>query len=510
MNPDVLCLQETKCSLTKLQPLCLVLGFDFVVNVDANGKCGGLAVFWKHPYVFNVLSKCKYWIHGYLHSPAGHNIILSNIYGPPKRHKRYKLWDFIESIDDSCNPWLLIGDFNQIMSLNDKWAGSSRIRGNERPMEVFNSKSLHEIVSKGGICTWSNNRQSNQRILEKLDRSWCNSKWMDLFDNSWIEIMPIACSDNAPILLHTEGIVNKTNRRFHFEAMWLHHSECQNIIQEVWSSTSSSNGSVAFRFVDKVKRTARELIWWNKHKFRNFKTQIAETEVALAEIQKEVVANPSQTNLDCELKLREKLEFLLHCEQIFWAQRAKKMWLVHGERSTKYFLAVVKQRRSKARIVAVKDRNDDWKHSKGDIMNAARDFFQDLFKSNSDCVMEEQINLIQQAGLPKLSSTHLEALNKPFTNFEIETALFQLDGHKTPGLDGMPTIFYQHFWPKVGNDLINVVASFLNRGYLLKELNQTIITLIPKGETQESFKDSRPISLCNVKSYPKPWLIGCR
>lgn len=62
----------------------------------------------------------------------------------------------------------------------------------------------------------------------------------------------------------------------------------------------------------------------------------------------------------------------------------------------------------------------------------------------------------------------------------------------------MPAIFYQHYWPEVGNDLIDMVASFLNRGYLLKELNQTIITLIPKGDSQESFKDFRPISLCKV------------
>lgn len=81
---------------------------------------------------------------------------------------------------------------------------------------------------------------------------------------------------------------------------------------------------------------------------------------------------------------------------------------------------------------------------------------------------------------------------------EIENAVFQIDGHKSPGPDGMPAIFYQHYWPEVGNDLIDMVASFLNRGFLLKELNKTIITLIPKGDSQESFKDFRPISLCNV------------
>ena len=33
---------------------------------------------------------------------------------------------------------------------------------------------------------------------------------------------------------------------------------------------------------------------------------------------------------------------------------------------------------------------------------------------------------------------------------------------------------------------------------MLKELNQSIIVLIPKGDIQESCKDFRPINLCNV------------
>ena len=40
--------------------------------------------------------------------------------------------------------------------------------------------------------------------------------------------------------------------------------------------------------------------------------------------------------------------------------------------------------------------------------------------------------------------------------------------------------------------------SFLTRVYLLKQFNQTLIYIIPKGTQWESFNDYRPISLCNV------------
>lgn len=81
---------------------------------------------------------------------------------------------------------------------------------------------------------------------------------------------------------------------------------------------------------------------------------------------------------------------------------------------------------------------------------------------------------------------------------EIETALFQMDGHKAPGPDGMPAIFFQQFWNIVGEDIIRMASSFLTSGHLLKELNKSTIVLIPKGEEQISCKDFRPISLCNV------------
>ena len=39
---------------------------------------------------------------------------------------------------------------------------------------------------------------------------------------------------------------------------------------------------------------------------------------------------------------------------------------------------------------------------------------------------------------------------------------------------------------------------FLNRGYILKVLNQTLISLVPKGKCQANFNDFRLLSICNT------------
>ena len=50
----------------------------------------------------------------------------------------------------------------------------------------------------------------------------------------------------------------------------------------------------------------------------------------------------------------------------------------------------------------------------------------------------------------------------------------------------------------MGKDVEDAVLSFLNSGKLLKVMNTTMITLIPKSRCPQSVRDFRPISCCNV------------
>lgn len=69
---------------------------------------------------------------------------------------------------------------------------------------------------------------------------------------------------------------------------------------------------------------------------------------------------------------------------------------------------------------------------------------------------------------------------------------------KTPGADGLPVLFFQRFWHLIQEQVTNAMMVFFNTGYILKDFNHTLITLIPKSDSPQSIKDFRPISLCNV------------
>ena len=85
-----------------------------------------------------------------------------------------------------------------------------------------------------------------------------------------------------------------------------------------------------------------------------------------------------------------------------------------------------------------------------------------------------------------------------FEDWEVVQALKQMASMKAPGLDGMPPLFFQHFWPMIEGDVTHSVLSWLNSGTLPHLVNHTFITLIPKKKNPSCVSDYRPISLCNV------------
>ena len=69
---------------------------------------------------------------------------------------------------------------------------------------------------------------------------------------------------------------------------------------------------------------------------------------------------------------------------------------------------------------------------------------------------------------------------------------------KVPCPDGMPLLFYQHYWSLIGENVSQSILTFLNSASLPKHLNHTFITLIPKKKNLEHASEFKPISLCNV------------
>ena len=96
------------------------------------------------------------------------------------------------------------------------------------------------------------------------------------------------------------------------------------------------------------------------------------------------------------------------------------------------------------------------------------------------------------------SQQHLNILNGEISHEEVKMAMFSIDDNKAPGPDGFSARFFKATWSIIGSDVIDAVISFFKSGSMLREINCTIIALVPKVPNPESMNDYRPISCCNT------------
>ncbi|KAK4388164.1 hypothetical protein Sango_2423000 [Sesamum angolense] len=81
---------------------------------------------------------------------------------------------------------------------------------------------------------------------------------------------------------------------------------------------------------------------------------------------------------------------------------------------------------------------------------------------------------------------------------EIKATFFDIAEDKAPGPDGYSSGFFKAVWPIVGEEMIKAIMEFFHFGKILKQLNATLITLIPKVQLPSNVAEYRPISCCNV------------
>ncbi|XP_071739260.1 uncharacterized protein [Rutidosis leptorrhynchoides] len=81
---------------------------------------------------------------------------------------------------------------------------------------------------------------------------------------------------------------------------------------------------------------------------------------------------------------------------------------------------------------------------------------------------------------------------------EVKDAIFNIGSEKSPGPDGFNAEFFKSSWIIVGDDVTKAVLDFFKNGKLLKKINHTVITLLPKVQTPSKITDYHPISCCNV------------
>ena len=110
----------------------------------------------------------------------------------------------------------------------------------------------------------------------------------------------------------------------------------------------------------KLLVTRRDIQDWNKQSFGNVFDAVREAEAGVLRAEA-AVENEALEEAQIELqRAQAELTRSLAIEEQFWQQKARVKWLRSGDRNTKYFHAVVKQKRVHEMIHRIRKADGQW------------------------------------------------------------------------------------------------------------------------------------------------------
>lgn len=94
--------------------------------------------------------------------------VVTRVYGHPETIHRPKFWNLLCSLGGRIDkPWLVFGDFNEILHVSEKWGGRARSKKQINDFHEFlDVCELRDLGYNSSPFTWSNNREGGSRISE--------------------------------------------------------------------------------------------------------------------------------------------------------------------------------------------------------------------------------------------------------------------------------------------------------------------------------------------------------
>ncbi|KAL8115005.1 hypothetical protein AgCh_021723 [Apium graveolens] len=407
-------------------------------------------------------------------------------YGFPERGRRTEAWDMLRQLErDSLLPWCIIGDFNDLMTADEKEGGHIHPRALLNGFsEAINDCALIDLGYKGDKFTWERFRGTDKWVVERLDRGFANKEWTELFSNAEVRVHEVSTSDHMPLCLQlNRKVYMPKGRRFRFENMWVQEKECRNIVHECWHNGGEHD------LLSKLARCCQRLEEWGGGLIKNLKSKLAFYRKEMQRLK----SRRDRGGVSLYNEARWNYLRLLEKQEVFWSQRAKQYWLRNGDNNTRFFHKFATTRQKHNRIQRIKDANGDWQDTEEGIQNTITRYFENIFlESDEGEQMSDSIRFNQ------ITDEQRDELMQELTEEEVKEAVFAMQPEKSPGIDGLNPCFFQTYWNVVCKDVFEFCRQFFEHGSLPDEVNRTLVCLIPKVKCPKQVADLRPISLCNV------------
>ncbi|XP_074300371.1 uncharacterized protein LOC141631626 [Silene latifolia] len=322
--------------------------------------------------------------------------------------------------------------------------------------QFLHDSNMQDMKATGSFYTWTNKHEVGDKVYSRIDRAFINDDWIDQYPRGYASFLPERLFDHCPCVIQFEEQFISRNLPFKYFNMWPMAPDFEQIVKNGWSATVE--GTPMFQIVTKLKLLKKDLKALNRDQFSDVENLTHVTELSLKHFQTLLSKDPLNEDLvSAEKECSKELRFLKEVRAKFLNQKSKEKWIKDGDENSAYFHTSITRRRARIRL------------KEGIVRNGR-------------CLQPHNI----------------ANLMAPLTDLEIKTAMYDIPGYKAPGPDGFSSKFYKDRWHITGQSVVNAVRNVYQAGNLLKQSNNTIITLVLKVDIPETLMQYRPIACCNT------------
>ncbi|KAL2251907.1 UNVERIFIED_CONTAM: hypothetical protein Sindi_2313000 [Sesamum indicum] len=346
--------------------------------------------------------------------------------------------------------------------------------------EEFNAGILEAglipLPMQGEWFTWHNCSTSMRSLWKRLDRILINDRWLARFSSAYYHSLTPRTSDHSPLVLHGD-IQQHNGGMFRFDNYLAHSPEFIHNVQNIWHHEIV--GIPMYAVTRKLK--ALKPVFRLQRRNKGDLTMNVQLAKGFLDEAQQLVSSDRQNELYLLLEhcCRVVYAKAAKLEQIMLQQRAKMQWMKDGDQCSRVFFRKIAQRRVMRRILQINDENGFTHTDLGEVAHEFVSYYQNLL-GGTRRRLSVDIRYLRPWARHSITDEKANQLLLPLSADDVKQAVFDIADDKAPGPDGYSSRFFKAAWPVVGEEVTRAVLNFFSTGKLLKQINSTILALIPK------------------------------
>jgi len=497
---DVLLLQETKLKGYNFRSFDLMFRNHFIFHGSSGEGRGYVSIIIKHGWkvVGKGASEDGRWIWCDVEDGSDTWRVV-NVYAPNEVGGRVRMWEDVRGVLEG-RLGLLGGDFNMVTRDEDRVPRRRcKLGGEERRKwdSLMASGEYRDLGEEEGEITWTNKQDGDRAVCKRLDRWYLVNSPENSRKVRFRVCSERVFSDHYPIwgAIGNWGDDRRIPGRFRADPKWFETTNLQSAIRTIWDLDKGiAKQNIIRRWEDKIKRLKKIIqeisIFRRKKEDRERKDRLNTIQALRARL----VLDPGDKNSRSVLKRVTAEE---ERSQVLEALRIRRFsrfhWVKEGDLPTKFFFSFLRNRGASAKVRVLENERGEEVVEEERIRGEFSKYYTRLYQSEDRG--RGMKGYLDSLIVNKLSVEERISIEREVDSQEIERVVQTLAKGKSPGIDGIPNEFYQKCWEHIREDLEELVRCIMATGIFPKEMNQSLIVLVPKISNSRKVQDYRPISL---------------